>query len=225
MIKRVKNTKIPVQGNVYPVPSLMYIEDDVTRLNLLSGQPLGGTSLKSGVMDIFLDRRLLQDDSRGLGQGVTDNRRTKEVFKIVFETKPNEPLKPSLKVNDELLELLHPPFLMFSPESTPRPRVDLMTKSLPCGYHLLNVRASDTLALFHLTVHRMAISCDTLCVNGGAPFKLSELFSEHVLEKLQATFAQTSLSLMYELKKNLSLQTPLALEEIDFGTYAMKLRP
>lgn len=224
MIKRVRQNKIPLQGNVYPVPSLLYLEDDVNRLNFLSGQPLGGSSPASGIVDIFLDRRLLQDDSRGLGQGVTDNVRTKEVFKIILESKPREPLKPSLIVNDELVELLHAPFLMLSPESTPRPRVELLAKSLPCGYHLLNMRTSETLSLFHLIIHRKSISCDTLCVNESPLFKLADLLGENVVDKLQNTFTQTSLSLMHELKSNISLQSPLTLDEIDFGTYAIKLK-
>ena len=38
-----------------------------------------------GVMDIFLDRRLTQDDGRGLGQGVMDNREIISTLKLLFE--------------------------------------------------------------------------------------------------------------------------------------------
>lgn len=47
-IKRHRLGKIPIQANYYPVPSGIYIEDDKLRLTLLTGQPLGGSSLKSG---------------------------------------------------------------------------------------------------------------------------------------------------------------------------------
>ena len=38
-----------------------------------------------GAMEVFLDRRLLRDDNRGLGQGVTDNREIISHFKLLFE--------------------------------------------------------------------------------------------------------------------------------------------
>ena len=40
----------------------------------MSGSPLGGSSLAPGQMEIMLDRRLAQDDNRGLFQGVQDNK-------------------------------------------------------------------------------------------------------------------------------------------------------
>lgn len=47
-IKRKRFTKLPIQANYYPIPSGIYIEDDSTRLTLLTAQPLGGSSLASG---------------------------------------------------------------------------------------------------------------------------------------------------------------------------------
>ena len=38
------------------------------RLSLVSGQPLGGTSNSPGHLEVMLDRRLMQDDNRGLFQ-------------------------------------------------------------------------------------------------------------------------------------------------------------
>lgn len=46
---------------------------------------LGNLVVILGVMDIFLDRRLTQDDGRGLGQGVMDNREILSTFKLLFE--------------------------------------------------------------------------------------------------------------------------------------------
>lgn len=85
LVKRQRFRKLPTQANYYPVPSAIYIEDDKLRLTLLTAQPLGGSSLKSGDIEIMQDRRLDQDDNRGLGQGVTDNKPVYNIFKISLE--------------------------------------------------------------------------------------------------------------------------------------------
>lgn len=85
--KRERFSKIPLQAHYYPVPTGIMIEDDSTRLTLLSGQPLGGASLASGEVEIMQDRRLTQDDDRGLGQGVTDNRPVMHLFRIIVDNK------------------------------------------------------------------------------------------------------------------------------------------
>ena len=74
MIKRRRYSKLPLQANFYPVASMMYIQDKQTRLSLLTRQPMGGTSRLSGQVELMLDRRLQQDDYRGLRQGVMDNK-------------------------------------------------------------------------------------------------------------------------------------------------------
>lgn len=48
LIKRQRFAKLPLQANYYPIPSQMYIQDESYRLTLLTGQPLGGSSLESG---------------------------------------------------------------------------------------------------------------------------------------------------------------------------------
>lgn len=85
LIKRRRLEKLPLQANYYPVPSAMFIEDANMRLTLLSGQPLGGSSLASGEMEIMQDRRLASDDERGLGQGVLDNKPVLHVYRLVLE--------------------------------------------------------------------------------------------------------------------------------------------
>jgi alpha-mannosidase II len=64
-IKREIFKKLPLQGNYYPIPGGMFIEDDNLRLTLLTGTPLGGSSLSAGELEIMQDRRLNQDDERG----------------------------------------------------------------------------------------------------------------------------------------------------------------
>jgi len=74
---------------------MAYIEDPSIRLSVVSKQPLGAASLQSGQLEVMLDRRLNQDDNRGVGQGVEDNvTPTLNSFRLLIERRI-----PSCKVN------------------------------------------------------------------------------------------------------------------------------
>ncbi|OAD56881.1 Alpha-mannosidase 2 [Eufriesea mexicana] len=85
MIKRQRFPKLPTQGNYYPMAASTYIEDKRIRLTVVTAQPLGVSSMASGQIEIMQDRRLLQDDNRGLGQGITDNLLTNHIFMFILE--------------------------------------------------------------------------------------------------------------------------------------------
>uniref|UniRef100_A0A1B6CBG0 Alpha-mannosidase n=1 Tax=Clastoptera arizonana TaxID=38151 RepID=A0A1B6CBG0_9HEMI len=151
MIKRKRFKKLPLQANFYPVTSSIFIEDALTRLTLLSAQPLGATSLKGGQIEIMQDRRLLQDDNRGLDQGVMDNKQTLTIFRLLVEQR-NENCDDEGYLSEEshiaLTSLNHPMHHLlwtkndqtelsptYSPVKTPQPLdfhiVSLSTLTLP----------------------------------------------------------------------------------------------
>lgn len=76
---------MPIQSQVFPMPTLASIEDVSSRLTVLSEHAQGTASLQDGSIDLWLDRRLRQDDARGLGQGVRDNRPTRSRLRLVLE--------------------------------------------------------------------------------------------------------------------------------------------
>lgn len=72
------------------MPAAAYLEDKNTRLTVVTGSPLGCSSLREGQIEVMLDRRLNQDDNLGLGQGVLDNHPTKHVFRLILERKTHK---------------------------------------------------------------------------------------------------------------------------------------
>ena len=76
---------MPIQSQVFPMPTLASIEDENTRMTVLSEHAQGTASLQEGSIDVWLDRRLAQDDNRGLGQGVRDNRPTRTRLRVLLE--------------------------------------------------------------------------------------------------------------------------------------------
>nr|CAD7594452.1 unnamed protein product [Timema genevievae] len=52
MIRRKHFTKLPLQANYYPLPGAVFIEDDETRLTILTAQPLGVAALKPGQVEV-----------------------------------------------------------------------------------------------------------------------------------------------------------------------------
>ncbi|XP_076823003.1 alpha-mannosidase 2x-like [Clavelina lepadiformis] len=179
MQKRTYYEKLPLQANFYPMPTTVYIQDREKRLSLLTAQPLGVGSLREGEMDVILDRRLMQDDNRGLGQPVKDNVLTPESFVILIEKWDQAATDkstskfgyPSLAAHNILWEMLHP-VRSFSVQQTlgdagpMKPRFQpLKDRSWPCDLHLLNLRAihsktgkfpTDETALL---LHRVGYEC------------------------------------------------------------------
>ena len=77
---------LPIQSQVFPMPTLASIEDGNMRMTVLSEHAQGTASLQDGSIDIWLDRRLNQDDNRGLFQGVMDNVPTRTRLRLVLES-------------------------------------------------------------------------------------------------------------------------------------------
>jgi hypothetical protein len=109
-----------VQAQVYPMPSLASIEDDKTRLTVMSEHAQGAASLHDGEIDVWMDRRLMQDDERGLSQGVQDNVKVRTTLRVLVEEKVNGAYEAEFEPT-ELCRLhwddLNHPLEMFSAES------------------------------------------------------------------------------------------------------------
>ncbi|GAB1607137.1 alpha-mannosidase 2x-like [Argonauta hians] len=119
MHRRKNYQKLPLQANFYPMPTAMFVEDTRKRFNILSGQSLGAASLHPGQLEVMQDRRLMQDDNRGLAQGVTDNHPTPNTFRFLLEVRTVSPLLEtkgqvkhlSLQARTTSLHHIHPVYV------------------------------------------------------------------------------------------------------------------
>ncbi|KAK5878266.1 hypothetical protein CesoFtcFv8_023687 [Champsocephalus esox] len=146
-------SKLPLQANFYPMSSAAFLQDAETRITVLSAQSQGVASLRPGELELVLDRRLQQDDNRGLGQGVMDNKRTSSLYHLLLEERRGgqevggasvEHL--SLLAHLTSLSLSHPPITMVAPVDVQVPKLRPflpLRSSLPCDLHLLNLRTLE----------------------------------------------------------------------------------
>lgn len=87
----------------------MYIEDDETRLTLLIDHASGVSSRREGLLEIMVDKRTMNDDARGMGEGVLDSRRTLHRYTLLME-----PISPKSGKNSETIPFLSPLALRLS---------------------------------------------------------------------------------------------------------------
>ncbi|XP_041853892.1 alpha-mannosidase 2x [Melanotaenia boesemani] len=237
--------KLPLQGNFYPMSSQAYIQDGYHRLTLHTAQALGVTSLESGQLEVIMDRRLMQDDNRGLGQGLKDNKRTANRFRLLLERRSSNNKMmdsattsfPSIVshmtnaiLNHEVLALPVlpkrrgiPPLQTFSP----------LKSIFPCDFHLLNLRSIQTLQdplspspYTALILHRLALDCGLEAQNLGfnctstqGQLNISSLFKNLDLQLLQPM----SLTLMHS-SSPLANDSTISLDPMEISTFKLKLR-
>ncbi|UXI18700.1 protein-s isoprenylcysteine o-methyltransferase [Sarcoptes scabiei] len=209
---RKRFNKIPLQGNIYPMNTAAWIEDKNYRFSVISAQPLGVSSLRSGTLDVFLDRRLLQDDSRGLNQVVTDNRFTIESFRLILEplnseihqTDPSVPFFP-LQTMIEIQTLVYPIIGLVAEQEfhseplfeTSHSTLTFLKRSLPVDLWLVNLRVSLTKTR-HLAIwlHRMRLHCFSDCrLEGQNGFNFSKYLCSDIISKLDEKILKSQLSL------------------------------
>lgn len=199
---------------------MAYIQDDASRMTLSTRTPLGGSSLKPGQLEIMMDRRLMQDDNRGLFQGVTDNKITLHEFALQLERKTKgcqdeaddvAASYPSLLAITARHGLINPMdrLIYAGPAhavSTLSKNYQPMDKDLACDIHIINLRTmiksvaglkpADQAAL---VLHRQGFNgcykpVGMTCNTNSGRVSLEEIFPELYGDSVK----QMSLTLLYE---------------------------
>ncbi|KAK9678088.1 hypothetical protein RND81_11G187100 [Saponaria officinalis] len=62
----------PIAGNYYPINLGIFIKDEKTELSVLVDRAVGASSIMDGQVELMLHRRLLHDDSRGVGEALNE---------------------------------------------------------------------------------------------------------------------------------------------------------
>ncbi|XP_072570980.1 alpha-mannosidase 2 isoform X2 [Paramormyrops kingsleyae] len=234
--------KLPLQANFYPMTTTSYIQDEHLRLTLLTAQSLGVASLKNGQLEVIMDRRLMQDDNRGLGQGVQDNKITANTFRLLLERRSSSDAReqvrpssfPSLLSHISSMFLNHPVIpmavgLSYGHLHTAPYRP--LRSSLPCDIHLVNLRTiqagegpgpSEEAALI---LHRRGFDCTfasrntgLLCATTWGKVDTEKLFSEMTV----ASITPVSLTLMHESSGE-EAGREVQLKPMEIRTYRVRL--
>ncbi|XP_050395498.1 alpha-mannosidase 2x [Patella vulgata] len=246
MSRRKTYDKLPLQANFYPMPAMMFLEDSNTRFSVLSAQSLGCSSLQQGVMEVMMDRRLSHDDSRGLGEGVKDNKATPNRFKFLIESRKGSkpPSKTELRFPSLLGHLTSAHMLgsFFVLPQYKNSKLMALTTSvrpldvdLPCELYMLNLRTmqnkDDSDALKYvpketaaMILHRYGIDCSypaksLTCYTNGGKVAFAKIFNDLKMLEVKSM----SLTLMYE-RENLDMEALTTVKPMEINTFKVTFR-
>jgi len=237
--------KLPLQANYYPIPSMAYIQDTTSRLTLVSKQPLGGSSLAPGQLEILMDRRLNQDDNRGVQQGVTDNHLTQHTFYLVLERKisgcksdePSDqaasyPTLLSLSLRHGLINPMNRLILSTEARNPMAKFYEPVEQDLSCDIDVLNLRTLTSSTLHKenvkpdnkaaLIVHRQGFNAcykpiGMTCSTNGGKINVEQILPELYADQMK----QTSLTLMHD---GVAVQKGFTISILPMEIYSFILR-
>uniref|UniRef100_A0A914I3C6 Alpha-mannosidase n=1 Tax=Globodera rostochiensis TaxID=31243 RepID=A0A914I3C6_GLORO len=203
MIRRRRQPQLPLQAHFYPMASAAFIEDTRIRLTLLGRQALGVANLQQGELQVMLDRRLAQNDGRGLGEGVQDNLLTESRFNLLLEHFVPSPSPAtddatigfqSLAAHHSSLRLHYPPItlagqLEHAASMSIKHFVSALRRPFPCNIHPVALRTLSHPTVYDanssitrprnevaLVLHRFGLECrlDSRIAESSCPTGLAE---------------------------------------------------
>lgn len=162
---------LPFDGNVYPMSAMSILEDDTMRLVVHSAQSHGVVSRASGKIDFMLDRIATRPEM-DLPEGVSDNKPTKTILYLQFETtgefekststETTLPSMNSLFLNDVIQ---HPIYKFFSLDNLdiPHSSQNFLNEKLSCDFIIANLKNLVDMTSrpdgTSITLFRRAVSC------------------------------------------------------------------
>ena len=222
---------IPFDGNVYPMSSVSMIEDDNLRMIVHSAQPHGVISPVSGVLDLMIDRVGTRSEM-GMPEGVTDNKPTKTILFIEFQTpnfyeKLNTTETALLSINSVYLNDLvqHPVYKFYSLQDTKISKTDhsFLKQTIPCDIILANVKnlVSDDLDPdgVSLTFHRRGVSCsknlnDQVChISKNTQLNPGNIFKDYSTQSVRHMY------MSHLMTQDMHFSEVITFKPMDFKTF------
>ncbi|BFZ11487.1 hypothetical protein BsWGS_14526 [Bradybaena similaris] len=203
-IRRRTNRSARIETNYYPMTSAVVMEDKSRRLTLLAAQPHGVSCLETGQLEVMLDRQLVYDDDRGMGEGVTDIKTTISRFAILIEKRTSRKASrlhyaslslPSLAVQDKLQQPLLAYFTNVDTDVFFN-AVNPIASSLPCDVSAVNFRSLADGNLNYngtsIVLHRRGYDCSypsgtLLCPLTHSSLSFDVLFRDLTMSSIHET--------------------------------------
>ncbi|KAH9491893.1 Lysosomal alpha-mannosidase [Bulinus truncatus] len=196
MMERVKDVRdtwnyIPkdhVSGNYYPVTSRIVIKDTQknVQFTVLPDRPQGGSSLGSGVVELMVHRKLMNDDGLGVGEPLNDKGiddkgviYTGKHYLVLDTIENSAPLVKRLALQVHLA-----PTFMFTPANgdtiskNALKEIQFLTNELPDNVHVLTLDriASNETSLFLLRLEHVFEEGEHPVLSLPAEVSLENLF-------------------------------------------------
>ncbi|XP_065912001.1 lysosomal alpha-mannosidase-like [Dysidea avara] len=218
------NNTEPVSGNYYPVNSRIYMKDTSsdTQFTILTDRSQGGSSLKDGSLELMVHRRLLHDDSRGVGEPLNEDgqfgdgliARGKHLLLV-------DKIENSGKLHRQLGErLLLPPTILIHNGSESisdfsknyNGMVSGLRRELPENVHLLTVQLLEKTSLLLRLEHMFAVKEDAN-LSTSVTVNVKDLFvTFELISCVEMTLGgDVKLSMVNRLKWN--IDTPSVLSD------------
>ncbi|XP_036354000.2 lysosomal alpha-mannosidase isoform X1 [Ochotona princeps] len=189
------NQTEPVAGNYYPVSSRIYITDGEKQLTVLTDRPQGGSSLQDGSLELMVHRRLLRDDSRGVGEALLEEGSGSRVrgrhlllLDAVDEAAAGHRLQAEKEILAPQLVLAPGGGVPYHPGAAQLTEFSGLRRELPTSVRLLTLARWGPDRLLLRLEHQFALGEDS-GRNLSAPvtLNLQDLFSSFTIAHLQET--------------------------------------
>ncbi|KAJ8951626.1 hypothetical protein NQ318_012296 [Aromia moschata] len=141
----------PQAANYYPVNTRIVIKDAETEFAVLTDRSEGGSSLKSGQVELMLSRALLLDDFKGVGENLNEYEydqplvvRGSHFVTFGNSLEGNDGKTVAAIERDIAQRKLLQPWVFFTSEDIPVKEASYLQKELPQNVHLLTLQSWNT---------------------------------------------------------------------------------
>ncbi|CAB3385076.1 Hypothetical predicted protein [Cloeon dipterum] len=187
----------PVAANYYPITSAISIEDEETKLAVLTDRAQGGGSIADGTLELMVHRRLVNDDNYGVSEVLNERQMGVGMFArgrhLVLVGSPTSNVTAQERTLVQQ-EMVLPPVLYFSPTtlSAEEWKAKYQTEfsgvkmELPENVHLLTLEPRKDGKILLRFEHIMEKS-DDLRLSRASEFSIQDLFEAKVQKVTEMT--------------------------------------